>query len=299
MNKAWIGLSVIVLVAAIAIAAIFVLTKKENASDIILQLPTHDFLENRTLLIPDTTALEEMSKIARNNFTMYRIRYHPLSEKPLITIVTRTFNRPNQIVKNIQAYSDQIAQNFEHVILQDTVGSGMKVAETSLYTFHKEFLGQYVLHLDDDDFLNSTDFTSRMQAIVEEHEQPAAIVFKVWYTCLGQRRYLPAAWKKFPQLGHITTSNVLVQRDVYSQAIPMICKQHDGDYEFIYNVMILSQSRIFWENRCYITIKQTEDDVYRANPVVWTPYNKCLADNVEIAWGRGKTMNETASVNYM
>jgi hypothetical protein len=195
---------------------------------------------------------------AKSNFICSKYLYYT-TEKPLISIVTRTYKRPNQFLKNLQSCESQIAKNFEHVILRDTVGSGMLSAETALYAFQDQYLGEYVVHMDSDDCFISDAFTLKAQEIICQF-RPSIIVFKVWYTCFGANNYMPTVWRTTPQLGQICTCNVLVRKDVYSQFIANICQPQNGDFAYISSAMNAHASGIYWDDNCYALVQKTEND---------------------------------------
>jgi len=215
----------------------------------------------KKLLVRSNEELLKLYTNALKCFTVTRDKHHPVNTQPLITIMTRTFNRPNQLKRNFETVSRQVEQNFEQIILRDTVGGGMKTAEAALSAFKNEHRGSYIFHLDDDDFLSSYTFTHQMQNLIVHHKNPAIIIFKLFYTPYNKNRYYPTVWKQFPKIGEICTNNVLVRKDIYDKAIDVICSDYGGDYDYIHNAMVLARDEtIVWTDECFALVQHTRDD---------------------------------------
>jgi len=199
----------------------------------------------------DPDNLQALVQKAKDNFVLSRYAY---SSTPLITIVTRSFNRPQLLQRNIDMVSHMTNKNFEHVILQDQKGCGMAVAEASLYAFRDEFRGEYICHLDDDDYLSNFHFVDQISTILSNQtETPKVMIFKVWYS--DRDCTLPEVWNEFPMEGQITTSNFLVEKDLYKQNISCVARKHAGDYTFIHNVLVDCPSKqLLWIDDIYFFI---------------------------------------------
>jgi len=210
--------------------------------------------------------LSELAAQARANFVLSRYAYsrEKLDKTPLISIVTRTHGRPVQLERNVISCHQMIDTDFEHVILHDRVGAGMQVAETALYEFRDEFEGEYICHLDDDDWLSNFSFVTEMRKAIEALDHPKIIIFKVWHAPVQGE--MPLVWKKFPGEGQITTSNVLIRKDLYTDSanISAVARHHAGDYTFIHNVLLDCQrTEIGWVNETFFYISA---DRARAQP---------------------------------
>lgn len=139
-----------------------------------------------------------------------------MGERPFLSIVTRTHKRPfalSQCVASVQAQADR---DFEHVILEDTIGVG--VAESHRLFLDAKPRGYYVMILDDDDLMAGPSVVSDLHAVANEYH-PDVIVFKMNNAELG---ILPDAfvWQQRPAVRHISGQNVAVRRHIWKACIP-------------------------------------------------------------------------------
>jgi len=196
---------------------------------------------------PDNLADLEATALA--NFTVSRFHYGPADKKPFLTIVTRTCpGREALLQRNIDLCSQMIDKDFEHVILSDQKTSGMLIAETALYAFRNEYRGDYICHLDDDDYLCNFYFVD----IMKKSAGTAVIISKAW--SVDQKRELPSVWEQFPVEGEICTSNVLVRKDIYLANIQAISKAWAGDYTFMHNALLDAKESIVWVDNVFFYI---------------------------------------------
>jgi len=218
------------------------LNPKETNADKTEKIESHD--------------LSQLEKQAFQNFRLSKINYaHDfLGKRPVLTVVTRTFGKRKDLLeRNIDLCSQMIDKDFEHVILEDTVGSGMLIAEAALYAFREQYLGDYICHLDDDNYVSNFSFVSEMKDVIANFS-PKVLIYKVWH--FGQSKVLPSPWMSYPAKGQITTSNLLVQKDVYKSNIQVICRETGGDYAFINNVLLTKD--IAWIDSIFFCINSLE-----------------------------------------
>lgn len=201
-----------------------------------------------------------LSKQARENFVVSRYCRFP-GTKPKITIVTRTFKRPLQLERNIRSVQQMFDVNYEHVILHDQVGSGLEVSEAALFAFREEFRGDYICHLDDDNYLSNFAFVTEMLNVLRLTGNVKAVVYKVWDELSQVTK--PLVWKSFPREGEITTSNVLVRRDVYMDRsnLGAIVQAENGDYKFLHNVFTSAGAHeVAWVDHVYFCVCVVQPD---------------------------------------
>ena len=195
--------------------------------------------------------LSQLEVTVSSNFTVSRYHYGPPDKKPFLTIVTRTCaGREALLQRNIEKCAQMIDQDFEHVILTDHKMSGMLIAETALYVFRNEYQGEYICHLDDDDYCCNSAFVTVMKRLAKAGF--GVIISKAW--SVDQNRELPCVWEKFPLEGEICTSNVLVKKDIYLANISAIAQSWAGDYAFIHNVLIDAKDRTTWVDQLFFYI---------------------------------------------
>ncbi len=228
--------------------------------------------------------LKELSEIAKKNFTFSIIDYakQKHNAKPLITVVTRTTQRQISarkmtLKRNVALASQLTRKNYEHVILNDTKGEGMLIAETALYAFRDKFRGDYICHLDDDDYFNNFNFTYEMERIIK-YLKPKIIIFKIYHQ--DSQRAIPDIWKKFPPEGEICTNNVLIRRDVYlkEENISAIAHSHAGDYLFIYNCLReCKHNEIVWIDEVFMKVTRGET----RNLSLYRPFQEYLYVGLE------------------
>jgi hypothetical protein len=221
------------------------------------------------VLPPD---LDEVAQQALLNFEFTRCNYALLAHcKPLISIVTRSYNRPHLLNRSLEMVQLLLGRAFEHIVLQDQKGMGMRVAETALYAFRERFLGQYICHLDDDDFFINFAFVEDMRSHMAQ--RPGMIIYQCIHETYG---LLPSVWKVFPSEGQIATCNVLFRRDVYQnpQVTGVLSQKHAGDYACIHNALIYCKQNdleVFWVPKPYIFITAHGSPLNHDNPLWRAP----------------------------
>jgi hypothetical protein len=91
--------------------------------------------------------------------------------------------------------------------------------------------GEYVLVLDDDDFLSAPDVLAQLYAALA-HTRPCFAVVKVAHGELGE---MPQVWGagQRPQIGQITVSNVVVEHVQWHLHRTQFTPEYAGDYRFI------------------------------------------------------------------
>jgi len=174
---------------------------------------------------------------------------------PFLSIVTRTYKRPAALARCKTLLRAQFDHDFEHLVIEDKIGLG--VAES-----HRLFLGahprgQYVMILDDDDFVASPYFVSDLRAA--QAYDPDVIVFKVNNAQLG---ILPDrfVWQQRPKVGHIGGNNVAVKRHVWEACIGAIVTDgngggpvYEGDFYYLDAVWHYT-TKIHWMDKVQVIV---------------------------------------------
>lgn len=198
---------------------------------------------------------DEYVQKAKDNFVLTRYDYAGklLAKDPLISIITRNHKKDSLLARNISMAQYMVDKDFEHIILQDTKGAGMQIAETALFAFRDQYLGQYINHSDNDDFIMNLNFTKDMKYWIEKF-RPALIIHKLFRE---DGVTLPMVWQKFPVEGEIDSCNVLFRKDVYNDpsVTSALSQPHAGDYACIYNALIYCQRNklpVLWVPRVYM-----------------------------------------------
>lgn len=145
----------------------------------------------------------------------------------LFSIVTRTMpGRQALLARCVDSVRAQTLGDVEHIILRDEVGVGVAAAQRMLWTVTPK--GDYVLVLDDDDYLSAPDVL--MQVGVRLLSRPKFAVVKV---CHGQFGVMPLEWGQVPAIARITVSNVIVANAVWVLHRQQFGLRYAGDFDFI------------------------------------------------------------------
>lgn len=151
---------------------------------------------------------------------------------PLLSIITRTFGgRPIGLTANLVSVRRQIkADEIQHVIVEDRERHGVGWANTNLRTLVPVLIGDYVLILDDDDFLLSNDLVVGLFPQVKD--APEVVIAKM---DMANGLILPddSVWGKRPVSGRIPSTSYIVRRDVWNEHAKDFTARYEGDFDFI------------------------------------------------------------------
>ena len=182
---------------------------------------------------------------------------------PFLSIVTRTYNRPEALQQCKRSIAGQADQDLEHLVLRDTVGVG--VAEAQRLLLNADPRSEYVMILDDDNLLASPWFVSDLKACSAAYD-PDVIVFKMNNAEFG---ILPDAyaWQQKPVHGHVDGQNVAVKLHVWDKCIWSIATDGEGggpvyhsDFIYIQEVWAYTQ-RIHWMDKIQVVVSRVSRGV--------------------------------------
>lgn len=166
---------------------------------------------------------------------------------PLLTIVTRTFNgRPVGLAANITSVKRQPGiGEIQHMIVEDNAHRGVAWAQENLKNETPFVKGDYVMLLDDDDFLIDMNLIEGL--LREVKESPEVVVCKM---NMGDGRILPDAdhWGKQPERSYIPCSSYIVRRDIWNEHVSDFKAKYDGDFDFINAVWKCGHPFRWWNN---------------------------------------------------
>lgn len=211
----------------------------------------------------DEARVQPLIEQAKANFMLSRYTYQGevAPEKPFLSIVTRTCDgRDKELQRCVDSVRNVIGNDFEHVILSDQVKAGMLIAETALCAFASEFRGDYICHLDDDDYLCQGYMVEELKSLVASFgdHPPKVIIFKIYHHPWNQ--VMPSVWRQFPREGEICTNCVAIRRDVYQDRanIGGIAQSHAGDWNFISNCLreCTEPGDLVWFDRLYMAVSK-------------------------------------------
>lgn len=144
------------------------------------------------------------------------------------TVVTRTLAGRETLLSRCEAsVRGQTLAHVEHIIVKDEQGVGVSEAQKMLWTVSPK--GDYVLVLDDDDYLSSPDALARVRDQLVASQPPFAVV-KVAHGELGP---MPRNWGMPPCSGAITVSNVVVASWIWMSTRQNFGVRYTGDWDWI------------------------------------------------------------------
>jgi len=177
---------------------------------------------------------------------------------PFLSILTRTYKRPEALKQCKRSIAMQADQDLEHVIIRDTVGVGCVEAYRLLLNVQPR--GEYVMILDDDNLLARPWVVSDLKAAARAYD-PDVIVLKMQGAEFG---ILPDSyvWQGVPVGGHIGSCNVVVKLHVWDACIWSIATDGEGggpvyhsDFIYLQEVWRYTQ-RIHWMDKIQVVVSQ-------------------------------------------
>ena len=107
------------------------------------------------------------------------ILVHPLAgSPPFLSIVTRSYKRPNYLKKCLQSVFEQHDPDFQHIVLFDDVGVGSAKSNQALSESLLYVTGEYVLIVDDDDIIEDRDFIRFMKMRVISNQKVLGVIMQ-------------------------------------------------------------------------------------------------------------------------
>jgi hypothetical protein len=157
------------------------------------------------------------------------------TNRPFLTVITRTYRRPNLLGQNKKSLEEQSCQDFEQIIVEDDVGIG--IPATYLRLRSQEANGDYVWLFDDDNVLWDKDFVKKAKALAEQ--KPDVILCQAR---LAQGVF-PDVWP--PICGRIDAMNYIVSRKMWYEHRRDFGERYEGDFDFISSVAA-SNPKVLW-----------------------------------------------------
>jgi hypothetical protein len=125
----------------------------------------------------------------------------------------------------------QTDPDYEQILIEDKEGLGVGHANRQLATARPT--GEYVMVLDDDDWLLHDDAIGLMKNATVEG--PSLLIFKADHNGLGILPS-PAVWQRRPMQGHIGSCDFITRQDVWSRHINAFGVNACGDYAFLFSI---------------------------------------------------------------
>lgn len=148
--------------------------------------------------------------------------------RPLLSILTRCFARPKGLERNKLMMERQTDQNFEQLFVVDEIGQGVHWANQQIAKAGDIVNGQYVMVLDDDDFIMCDDFIEGLQEVVTENSNPPVII------CRGfiHERPMPKVWREGFKRGTVGAPNVITRTNLFKRCCSWWDTERAGDYNY-------------------------------------------------------------------
>jgi hypothetical protein len=166
-----------------------------------------------------------------------------------LTILTRTFlRRPEGLARNQASVAAQTdAEEVEQLLLVDHEQRGIEWSYVHLRDALPHIHGNYVLLLDDDDYLIDPEFVADLAHQVEDG--PAVIIVRMDVS--GRKMPEYDFWERPPVPGQIACSCFIVRRDVFAEHVGDFAADYAGDFAFINAVWHCPRGHVFeWWHRC-------------------------------------------------
>ncbi len=170
---------------------------------------------------------------------------------PFLTIVTRTYRRPERLAACIDSVRSQSDQDIEHVVLLDDVGLGIQGSMTRMAEMHALYHGQYIYCLDDDNILQDREFVADLKRIVAEHS-PDVIMVRADHP---QFAMLPLRWQERPVRDGIDLANYVIRADLWRKYAHLLgSEEYAGDYAMIAAIYDAGCT-VYWHDKVVAVIK--------------------------------------------
>ena len=166
---------------------------------------------------------------------------------PLLSIVTRTFNgRPEGLARCQESVrSLRHACEVQHYLAVDDQQRGVGWSHLNLKTISPNLTGDYVMLLDDDDYLVDNQLLISLASLALDH--PDVVITKM---DMGDRVLPPESdWGGRPGPSYIAASCPIVKRSVWLEHVGFFTDEYEGDYRFISSIFDCPrQHKIAWLN---------------------------------------------------
>lgn len=173
---------------------------------------------------------------------------------PFLTVITRTYKRPNLLANNQRAFAEQTDPDYEQIIIRDEVGVGVAAANVRLRGTAGCVRGEYVLVIDDDDIVVDPGLIADLKRLAVT--RPGVIMVR-WDH--GPRGVLPAEeWFEHggvPPKAGVGGGAPIVRADVYRALCHTWGNAYDGDHDFVSSVLTCGQP-VVWHNKVVCAVQQ-------------------------------------------
>lgn len=172
--------------------------------------------------------------------------------RPFMSIVTRHMSqRPNMFKQCCDSIDEQSNQDLEHIVIEDSLGVGVPLANALLAVNADKVHGQYVFILDDDNVFVDDNFITDIKSIIKNREIDLIFIKKYIGEIIFPRE---TSWNTNGiAIAEVDTGCVVVKKEVWLQNIHWFFNGgHCGDFSFIKQLMnVIPASKIYWQDKIY------------------------------------------------
>jgi hypothetical protein len=154
----------------------------------------------------------------------------------LISIVTRHIpSRGEGFERLVKSLLAQTSQDYQHLVIYNKP-LGLLDANQSLARHADEVTGDYVLIVDDDDYVANPNLVMVMQSAVVNESKADLIMVRLQF--MGKLFPNDEEWERLqqgnpPTHGKISSSNYIIKREIYQQYIHAFGVPDSGDFHFM------------------------------------------------------------------
>jgi glycosyltransferase involved in cell wall biosynthesis len=147
-----------------------------------------------------------------------------------LTILTRSFRRPESLGRCVKSVALQTDPDVEHVIIHDQIGRGVEWSYTNLRSVTPD--GEYVMLLDDDDYLIEPSFVAELKCVTQEQGSPDVV-----FVGMNVAGTVMPIWEHGLRRGYIACSCFVIRRDVWLEHAQDFRPDYSADFYFIESIM--------------------------------------------------------------
>lgn len=143
-----------------------------------------------------------------------------------LTILTRSFQRPESLARCVQSVARQTDPDVEQRIIFDPLGRGVEWSYLNLRGVVPD--GEYVFLLDDDDYLIDPSFVAELKKVAERHNRPDVI-----FVGMNVAGTVMPVWDDGLRRGYIACSCFVVKCEVWLEHAVKFRDDYSADFYFI------------------------------------------------------------------
>jgi len=180
-----------------------------------------------------------------------------MTNTPFLTIVTRSYKKPECLKRNIESVQAQTDQDLEQIFIIDDIGQGLAWADVALNANKHRNNGKYVMVLDDDDIITNPNFVRLLKSITERRD-PDVVIWRGRFTEINL--ILPPLdhyWNVKPIKSFIGSFNYCIRKEIYDEHIHLCYTGACGDFDLIDSIFKREPPpNVIWFNKILVSTQQ-------------------------------------------